>query len=246
MGQKAVDFLVSVQQANSGWAAKKGGAPDTVSTGWAVLALKAAKLSGLNVPKDSFDAALKWFDAMMDATTYGTAFASPGDRGVDKDLPGANALASTAAATIGRVFILGNAAANRPETLGGGNLLKQSPPKWNLADKTVDEEYWYFGTLAMFQMGRDYWKAWNEPMKNAIVPTQKREGCENGSWDPVGARGAKMGRVWSTAIHALSLEIYYRYGRVLNVRDEAPAVPPATESKAETPPESKGEEKKNE
>jgi hypothetical protein len=55
-------------------------------------------------------------------------------------------------------------------------------------------------------------------MKNALVPTQKREGCENGSWDPIGAWGTAGGRVYATAINCLSLEIYYRYGRVLNVK----------------------------
>jgi hypothetical protein len=243
MAQKAVDYLVSTQLPGSGWAAKKGAAADTVTTGWAVLALKAAQLSGLNVPKGSLDAALKWFDAMADAATYGTAFASAGDKGADPGLPGADPLTATAAATIGRIFIGGNATANAPEVLGGGNLLKLSPPKWDVQAGTVDVEYWYFGTLAMFQLGREYWKSWNEPMKNAVVPTQKRENCENGSWDPIGACAARMGRVWTTAMNTLTLEIYYRYGRVLNARAEVPAAEAETpaEKKAEAPAEKKAE-----
>ncbi|MHC4598664.1 MAG: hypothetical protein ACYS47_06635, partial [Planctomycetota bacterium] len=117
-----------------------------------------------------------------------------------------------------RIFILGPEAANNRKVLGGGNLLKQNTPKWDVEGGTIDMYYWYYGTLAMFQLGRSYWKAWNEPMKNALVPTQKREGCGNGSWDPVGAWGTAGGRVYATAINCLSLEIYYRYGRVLNVK----------------------------
>ena len=43
---------------------------------------------------------------------------------------------------------------------------------------------------------------------------QRRAGCEDGSWDPVGEWGAAGGRVYSTAICAMTLEVYYRYLRV--------------------------------
>jgi len=66
----------------------------------------------------------------------------------------------------------------------------------------------------MFQLGGDYWKVWNESMKDALVPNQQRDGDERGSWDPIGAWGRSGGRVYSTAINVLSLEIYYRYDRV--------------------------------
>ncbi|MHC4601207.1 MAG: hypothetical protein ACYS47_19610 [Planctomycetota bacterium] len=137
---------------------------------------------------------------------------------MNDELAGAHRLTSSAAATVGRIFILGKKATNRPEILGGGNLLRNATPRWDAGKVWADLEYWYFGTLASFQLGRNYWKAWNEPMKNALVPTQRRDGCENGSWDPAGPRGMMMGRVWSTAVNVLSLEIYYRYGRVLNVK----------------------------
>ncbi|RKY14224.1 MAG: hypothetical protein DRP82_04360, partial [Planctomycetota bacterium] len=40
---------------------------------------------------------------------------------------------------------------------------------------------------------------------------QRRGGCADGSWDPVGKWGMVGGRVYSTALNALTLEIYYRY-----------------------------------
>ncbi|RKY14435.1 MAG: hypothetical protein DRP63_08530, partial [Planctomycetota bacterium] len=42
---------------------------------------------------------------------------------------------------------------------------------------------------------------------------QRRGGCADGSWDPVGKWGMVGGRVYSTALNALTLEIYYRYLR---------------------------------
>ena len=52
-------------------------------------------------------------------------------------------------------------------------------------------------------------------MKEALVKTQRRGGDEDGSWDPTSAWGSAGGRTYATAINVLSLEIYYRYGKVL-------------------------------
>jgi len=86
---------------------------------------------------------------------------------------------------------------------GGGGKLNQ-----------IDFYYWYYATLAMFQMGGDYWRQWNKHMKAALVNHQRQSGDEAGSWDPIGAWGFAGGRVYATAINTLSLEIYYRYARV--------------------------------
>ena len=84
---------------------------------------------------------------------------------------------------------------------------------------TTDFNYWYFGSLALFQYDGPegpMWKKWNEPMKNALVPSQKtrKDGCVNGSWDPTSRWAEPGGRVWATAINSLTLEIYYRYANV--------------------------------
>jgi hypothetical protein len=77
--------------------------------------------------------------------------------------------------------------------------------------------YWYWGTLAMFQVGGEVWGKWNEALKEAVVEHQHLagSGARAGSWDPVGPWGVQDGgRVYSTALMTLCLEIYYRYDRV--------------------------------
>ena len=74
--------------------------------------------------------------------------------------------------------------------------------------------YWYWGSYALFQYGGKKWLTWNEAMKNALLSTQRQGGCADGSWDPVGKWGMVGGRVYSTAINTLTLEIYYRYARI--------------------------------
>ncbi|MEW6073958.1 MAG: hypothetical protein AB1726_15360 [Planctomycetota bacterium] len=47
--------------------------------------------------------------------------------------------------------------------------------------------------------------AWNEALRRAVLGAQRAEGSARGSWDPVGPWGWAGGRVYSTAMMALSL-----------------------------------------
>jgi hypothetical protein len=78
--------------------------------------------------------------------------------------------------------------------------------------------YWYYGTLGMFQMGGEHWKAWNQAMKKTLLDNQCKGGPmdgsvqdKDGSWDPHSWIDLYGGRVFTTALGALSLEVYYRY-----------------------------------
>jgi len=112
---------------------------------------------------------------------------------------------------------------------GGAAVLMRHPPRWRLrrgkAPATINMYYWYYGTLAMFQYGDGPWREWNKAMVKALVPTQrhagdvKGHGCEAGSWDPIGEWGLAGGRVYATAMGALTLEVYYRFKRVDETRD---------------------------
>jgi len=214
--RRAVDFLLRCQNPGSGWRyGVRPGNSDTSCTAWAVMALKSAKVAGLDIPPTAFQGARAWLDRVTDEAYYKTGYTTKGDSGAR--LAGAKRFhpleAMTAAAVACRIFM--GLSPKNPKVLGGGFLIKQNLPKWDIRGGTIDMYYWYFGSLAMFQLGGAYWKAWNPALKNALVPTQIRKGCANGSWDPVGAWGSVGGRVYSTAMSVLSLEIYYRYARVL-------------------------------
>ena len=47
---------------------------------------------------------------------------------------------------------------------------------------------------------------------------QRDDGDEKGSWDPIGPWGFAGGRVYSTALMTLTLEVYFRYSQVLGSR----------------------------
>jgi len=87
--------------------------------------------------------------------------------------------------------------------------------------------YWYYATLAMYQMRgdvdaastithgnnlmEDAWKQWNESLKQQLCSTQVPRGQFEGSWNPSCIWGGYGGRVYSTAVACMCLEVYYRY-----------------------------------
>ncbi len=96
----------------------------------------------------------------------------------------------------------------------GADLCAKLPPTWNPCDGSIDMYYWYYGALAMHQMGDKHWKIWKTAMDKAIVGSQRKDTtyCDmKGSWDPIGPWGPDGGRVYSTAMLAMCLEVYYRY-----------------------------------
>ncbi|MDP7035708.1 MAG: terpene cyclase/mutase family protein [Planctomycetota bacterium] len=221
--QRGVDFLAKAQNPGFAWRySVQPGDNDSSVTGWAVMVLKSAKIAGLEVPQECFEGARKWYDSVTDDQYYRTGYVSKGDRGARlKSQVGKFSMseAMTAVAVMARAFM--GMERTDPLLRGGADLLLQSLPEWSTdggpgGTNKIDFYYWYYGTLAMFQMGGDYWKRWNENMKSAIVDNQQKDkgSCLHGSWDNVGAWGASGGRVYATATNVLSLEIYYRYERV--------------------------------
>jgi len=87
----------------------------------------------------------------------------------------------------------------------------------NLPDRgRRNAQYWLFATIAMHnRLGDSEWITWNREMRKVLVETQTRDGCAAGSWDPAeptpDVSGQRDGRLMTTCLSVLSLEVYYRY-----------------------------------
>jgi hypothetical protein len=214
--QKAVDFLVTCQNPGSGWRyGVRPGKSDTSCTALSAEALMAARRNGLNVPASAFQGAVAWIDQVTDKKYHVTGYTSAGDSGAR--LPEAAgkfrpAQTMTAAGLVCRVLLQGLDPSSSPVVKGAADLVVQDLPKWS--SESIDMYYWYWGTMAMKKAGGKYWEAWRGPLEKAILPNQNLEGCEAGSWDPVGAWGTAGGRVFATAVNALTLEIPFGYLRI--------------------------------
>ena len=87
----------------------------------------------------------------------------------------------------------------------------------NLPDDKIGRNtyYWYYATLAMHNFNDADWDAWNRKMRRILIESQATEGCATGSWDPerpsMDSYGQQGGRLMTTCLNALTLEVYYRY-----------------------------------
>jgi hypothetical protein len=231
--QKASDYIVAAQGPYEAWnyRHKKGvaGRNDNSVTGWQVMALKSAKVAGLKVDMVAFQGASNWLErAILRQPKYDhigwCAYAGT----INGVKPGAGSPAMAAAGMIMRQFI--GIPRTDPLMKGTADLLtkcKFMEPRWpegkvagGVGYGPDNFYYWYYATLALFQMGGEHWEKWNKKLLIGIlVPNQRKggplDGSANdvdGSWDPVGGGGVgRGGRVMSTALGALSLEVYYRY-----------------------------------
>jgi hypothetical protein len=99
-----------------------------------------------------------------------------------------------------------------PRMQEGANYLKvTSPFDSKRKQEGVDYYYLYYGTLALYQHQGPIWQAWNDRMKELLVPMQEKNGDAAGSWPPNSRSHMQAGgRVVSTAMATLSLEVYYR------------------------------------
>ncbi|MEI6526358.1 MAG: prenyltransferase/squalene oxidase repeat-containing protein [Planctomycetota bacterium] len=72
---------------------------------------------------------------------------------------------------------------------------------------------WYYATLALYHTKNqpEAWVVWNEAMKKELISTQIVHGELAGSWDPRCVWGGHGGRIYTTALGCMCLEVYYRY-----------------------------------
>ncbi len=219
--QKAIDVCVQAQNPGLGWRyGIRDGRNDTSVTGWMVLALKAGHTAGLSVPKKAFEGARAWFGRAT-ASSGEVGYMSPG--GGSAVLPQNDGIYDsvptlTAVSTVCRIFA---GERKSQDTLRKGmRQLDAELPAWS--PRKTNFYYWYYGTYAMFHAEGNKWDRWNQAMKDALLPNQRKGACEDGSWDPIGEWCRAGGRVYATAINVLTLEIYYRYKRANHVSLPAP------------------------
>jgi len=225
--KNAVQLCLHARNEDFGWRyGIKPNENDTSVSGWMVLALKTAKNARLGIPSTeferAFEGALSWFERVTDESGR-TGYEYPGDDGsvltsvYPEPYPFSKELSCmTAVGVLCRLFA-GESRKNKA-IRNGIDLLMQAPPRWQEAKgralSTINLYYWYYGTYALFQFGGAPWKEWNLRMQESLLSTQRQGNIdEDGSWDPIGEWGIAGGRVYTTAIGAMTLEVYYRFKR---------------------------------
>jgi len=194
---KALNYTLRAQHPSTGgWRYRPGDLGDTSQLGWQLMALHSAKLGGIPVPEASRQGTIRYLQSVASGQHGGHASYRPGER-VSRTM--------TAEALVCRQF-LGMQRSNPAADEAGALLLAELP-----GEGRPNLYYWYYGTLGMYQLGGVYWEKWNEALKATLIARQRTDGPLSGSWDADTMWGSYGGRVFTTALGALCLEVYYRY-----------------------------------
>jgi hypothetical protein len=185
-----------------GWRYKPGQPGDTSQFGWQVMALTSAEQAGIPIPAADRRLLESFLKTVSSGYAGGLAAYRPGR-------PPTRAM--TAEAMVCRLFLRPQLSSwtqsNRQRLTEGADFVATSPPSTG----PMNLYYWYYASLALHQYGGHQWESWNEALKKRLLPRQRSQGAYAGSWDPSCVWGGHGGRVYSTAMAALCLEVYYRY-----------------------------------
>jgi hypothetical protein len=205
--EKATNYSINAQNTSvGGWRYRPGDSGDTSQLGWQVMALTSAQRAGIEVPANTWARIDRFLDSVQRGPRGGLASYRP-------DGPASTSM--TAEALYCRLLVSEasqsrlNDDAAREAT---ANVLASLPTA-----ERVNLYYWYYATLALHHRcpqddaAADAWKMWNDAMTTAILATQITEGRDAGSWNTNTVWGGYGGRVYTTAMATMCLEVYYRY-----------------------------------
>jgi len=212
--ERAVAYIVRMQYPDgswrySDWRGQEGATGDMSLFGWQVMALKSAQTAGIQLPNQTLEQALaRAQEFLLDRQAEIRQRGESRHGGLASYRTGAGERvkpAMTAEALFCRQLL--ELPANSGATAEAVGYLTQRLPR--LAEP--DLYYWYYATLALFQEGGPAWDRWNAALQNALLDDQRTQGNLAGSWNPRRPWGDFGGRVYSTAMSTLCLEVYYRY-----------------------------------
>jgi prenyltransferase beta subunit len=211
----AVNYIVSAQQTSGGWDyfEKPGTRADTSVTVCQLMALFSARMSGITVPDAVFLSGLKWIDSVTDPKTFNVGYDAQwkeSDRHVG--------YGSTAMALAAQMY-LGRSPSAESIRRQARTLLSLKPPpeynaKWTVQQQAEQVDYYYLhhGTMAFHRLGGDAWKTWSAALLSLLEATQTKGGTAlAGSWTGHDVHGKAGGRIFVTAVCALTLEAAFRY-----------------------------------
>jgi hypothetical protein len=170
--------------------------------GWQLMALKSGQMAGLEVddPKNpTLARTAKFLNSVSTSDGSGYGYMSPSPTAT-----------MTAVGLLCRLY-LGTGPRNSG-IISGVNSLKRTPP-----GSLNNIYYYYYATQVLHHVGGPDWEAWNPKMRDLLIAKQDK-GLDakkphlKGSWAPAGdAHGGAGGRLMTTSLSLLTLEVYYRH-----------------------------------
>lgn len=208
--ERAVAVILKAQRPISpktshsgGWRYRVNATDADISvTGWQLMALRAAKNLGCDVPAERIEWAVDYLKRCQDPVSGGFSYQA------DARAPNT---ARTGTGVLG-LEICGKQLHRSPECLKGGHYLQDKP--------VGADGYFYYSiyycSQAMFQLGGNQWTAYRPKLHDAVLRNQG----PRGSWDYRAGDG--HGADYGTAMAILALTVEYRFLPIYQ-RAEEPA-----------------------
>jgi hypothetical protein len=196
--QKAVKLIIDAQnhpksaEHDGGWRYQPtSGDSDLSVTAWQLLALRAARDIGCDVPAENIDRAIAYIRRLHVKHDGGFGYMVGHGSSVTRSGTGIVALE-----------VCGEH--RTKETLSAASLILSRP-------LTKGEQYFYYGayycTVGMFKVGGDEWRQSRESLYRTILDLQNPAGY----WTPEDGTERQAGKVYATALSVLALAIEYGY-----------------------------------
>jgi hypothetical protein len=164
---------------------------DLSVSGWQLLALRAAKDVGCDVPAESIDGAVEYVKNCAVKGNNGFAYQ-----------PGGAPTATRNGTGILALEVCGEH--KSPEAMGAARELLREPLQYT-------DPYFFYGayycSVGMFKIGGEEADAVRGGVGSLLLSHQSADG----SWQPSGVSERRAGRVYATAMAVLALGIDYRY-----------------------------------
>lgn len=203
LARAAVDYTLSMQHpTDGGWRYRRGDTGDTSQLGWQLMTLKSAELADLKVPEITWTRVERFLRRVQRGSHGGLAAYRP---------EGPPSPTMTAEALFCRQLLRDHSSrALLPQELSEAS---QSITE-NLPDASRRNLYfWYYATLALYHNqlqsaeASEQWRTWNQALTTTLLTTQQTDG----SWSADTVWGGYGGKVYTTALSVMCLEVYYRY-----------------------------------
>jgi A-macroglobulin TED domain len=209
MTEKAIKLIIRAQQVSKseanrgGWRYEPSSSDSDISVSvWQLMSLRAAKNSGIDVPKEAIDNGIAYIKRSYRAERDSNGQLKQQEAAFSYEPYGGRQTFSTTSAGLLSLQVAGQY--NIPEVIGSSNWLLKFPPE-------VNEPWFFYGCYyyaqGMHQRGGDHAATARQKTEQMLVGAQTAEGA----WFPRNGNEKSAGPVYATSLALLSLSVYHHF-----------------------------------
>ncbi len=189
---KVAEFTMTAQHQLGGWRYVPGSPGDMTVSAWQILSLVSAQHGGVFLRTGTLPRAEMFIRSLSKPDLYQFGYQSQ------------RAEPRTTAIGLCLLLYLGQSPKDVPFAKSVDGVAARGP-------RLTDVYHDYYATLLLHHVRHREWAAWHVPLREHLIKSQSKADHEAGSWHFKDENGDVGGRLYTTAMAAMILEVYYRY-----------------------------------